>query len=151
QFEPLVGRNPASIRGYAFPTTLLAEGAVLRDRNGKRFLLEVRPEAEAGIGEEELVRCIAEMGVRGRAIDTSGVWLDATAVPAAKLTSYRWLATFARKHELDLARVPIDVWPAAHSCLGGAVVDRSRRTSVPGLFAVGEAATGIHGAGRIGA
>jgi len=151
QFEPLVGRRPGAISGYAFPTTLLNEGAVLRDRHGKRFLFDFREEGEEGIGKEQLVRCIAMMGEQDRALDQSGVWLDATAVPPAKLFNYKWLNTFAKKHGLEMEKTPVDIWPAAHSCLGGVVVDRERRSTVPGLFAVGEAATGIHGAGRIGA
>ncbi len=151
QYEPLVARNPSAARGYAYPTTLLSEGAVLRDRDGKRFLLETRPEGEVGIGKEELVRCIAEMADAGRSIDGTGVWLDATAVPTEKLANYRWLGKFFRSHGLDPAKEPLDIWPAAHASLGGIVVDRERSSTVPGIYAVGEAATGIHGAGRIGA
>ena len=88
----------------------------MRDRNGARFLFDFRPQGEEGIGKEELVRCIATMGEQDRALDRSGVWLDATAVPPAKLFNYKWLNTFAKKHGLELDRTPVDIWPAAHSC-----------------------------------
>lgn len=149
QFEPLVGFNPPRIRGYVFPTTLFGDGAVLRDRNGKRFLLDGRPQGEAGIGKEELVSRMAAMRRLGRTLDAGGVLLDATDVPAATLQAYPWLSRFAAKQGIDLEREAVEVWPAAHTCLGGILVDRQRQSAVEGLFAAGEAAAGIHGAGRL--
>lgn len=149
QFEPLVGLQPDPIRGYVIPTTLFGDGAVLRDRNGVRFIPEWRRAGEPGIGKEELVRILAAVAEQGRCTDTGGLLLDVTDVGDAKLASYPWLTRFMQKHGVDMRRDRVEIWPAAHTCLGGAVVDRNRETSIHGLFAVGEAAGGIHGAGRL--
>ena len=149
QFEPLVGFNPAAIRGYVIPTTLFGDGATMRDVAGRRFLLESRPQGEAGIGKEDLVRQMARMREEARTLKSGGVWLDATTVSSAALASYPWLSKFMRRHSIDMTRDKVEVWPAAHTCLGGLIVDRERHSTVPGLYAVGEAAAGVHGAGRL--
>ncbi len=150
QFEPLVGRNPPPLRGYAFPTTLFADGAVLRDRSGNRFL-DRDGRNERSIGKEEMVREMAALSERNATIDGSGVWFDLTALSEADVRKYKWLDQIFTKHRIDFTKSLIDIWPAAHSCLGGLVVDRKRQTSVQGLFAVGEAAAGMHGAGHLAA
>lgn len=149
QFEPLVAFEPKPIRGYVMPTTMFGDGATLRDASGLRFLLETRPEGEAGIGKEELVYAMAEMVRVGRAASSGAVWFDARPIPEKILEGYPWFWRFFRKHAIDPTREMIEVLPAAHTCLGGIKVDVQRRTTVPGLFAAGEAAAGIHGAGRL--
>ncbi len=149
QFEPLVAYAPKALRGFVIPTTLLGDGATLRDKDGKRFLLEVRPQGEAGIGKETLVLAMADMARRGRAETSGAVWLDARSVPRQVLEGYPWLFPYLAKRGVDLARDLVALLPAAHTSLGGIVVDRRRESSVGGLFAVGEAAGGLHGAGRL--
>ena len=149
QFEPLVAYDPRAIRGYVVPTTLFGDGATLRDRTGDRFLLETRPHGEAGIGKETLVLAMAEMARGDRAGDSGEVWLDAREVPEATLEGYPWLYAHLKKHGIDLARDQLPVLPAAHTSLGGIAIDRRRRSSVQGLLAAGEAAGGLHGAGRL--
>ncbi|WP_367306708.1 L-aspartate oxidase [Alicyclobacillus acidocaldarius] len=77
------------------------------------------------------------------------VFLDATQVPdvAARFPS---IAARLRRAGLDLASQPIPVTPGAHFLMGGIEADLAGRTSVPGLFALGETAcTGVHGANRL--
>lgn len=131
------------------PTTLFGDGAFLRDRHGVRFLSEFRPQGEVGIGKEELVLAMAEMARQGRAEPDGSVWLDAREVPKAVLGGYPWLYDFLLKQGIDLSREMIEVLPAAHTSLGGIAIDVERATTVPGLFAAGEAAAGVHGAGRL--
>jgi aspartate oxidase len=149
QFEPLVAYAPEAIRGYVIPTTLFGDGATLRDRHGARFLLESRPRGEAGIGKEALVLAMADMARRGRAEDSGAVWLDARNVPVATLEAYPWLYPYLAKRGIDLTRDQVALLPAAHTSLGGIAVDMRRESSLPGLFAVGEASGGLHGAGRL--
>lgn len=149
QFEPLVGHAPKEIARYVIPTTLFGDGAVMRDANGRRFLLDGRPQGEAGIGKEDLVRKMAHQSDAGTTLPEGGLWLDATGVAPSIIDRYPWLATFMRKHEIDMTRSPVAVWPAPHTCLGGVVVDSDRQSRVRGLFAAGEAAAGVHGAGRL--
>ncbi|MCL4744268.1 MAG: FAD-binding protein [Burkholderiaceae bacterium] len=149
QFEPLVAFRPDNLRGYVIPTTLFGDGATLRDRDGVRFLLESRPQGEAGIGKEDLVLAMAEMARQDRAGAHGAVWLDARGVPRPILESYPWLHAFLLRRRIDLTQQMVEVLPAAHTCLGGVRVRLDRRTSLEGLFAAGEASTGVHGAGRL--
>jgi L-aspartate oxidase len=65
-------------------------------------------------------------------------------------TRFPTVAALCAAHGLDLARDPIPVTPAAHYGVGGALTDMAGRTTLPGLYAVGEcAATGAHGANRL--
>jgi len=149
QFEPLVAYAPKALCGFVLPTTLFGDGATLRDRDGKRFLLELRPQGEPGIGKEMLVLAMADMARQCRAEPSGAVWLDARSVPQRVLDGYPWLYSRLAKRGIDLARDQIAVLPAAHTSLGGIAVDPRRESSLPGLFAVGEAAGGLHGAGRL--
>lgn len=149
QFEPLVGHAPKEIARYVIPTTLFGDGAVMRDANGRRFLLDTWPQGEAGIGKEHLVREMARQIDAGTTLPEGGLWFDATNLAPSIIDRYPWLATFMRKHEIDMTRSAVAVWPAPHTCLGGVAVDRDRQSRVRGLFAAGEAAAGVHGAGRL--
>ena len=149
QFEPLVAYEPKSIRGYVIPTTLFGDGATLRDKHGERFLLEVRPQGEPGIGKETLVLSIADMARQNRAQSSGAVWLDARSVPKQVLDGYPWLFPYLMKRGVDLTKDQVAILPAAHTSLGGILVNQDRESTISGLFAVGEAAGGIHGAGRL--
>jgi len=121
------------------------EGAHLVDDNGHRFM----------VGEHELAE-LAPRDIVSRAIHRqlarSGaphVWLDARHIPrfADRFPS---IAATLSQFGLDPAADLIPVNPAAHYMIGGVRTDLSGRTSVPGLYAVGEAScTGLHGANRL--
>ncbi|GGI48600.1 L-aspartate oxidase [Agromyces flavus] len=123
------------------------EGAVLRDADGRRFLLEVDPRAE-----------LAPRDVVARAVwrrmaqqDGAPVVLDATHLGAERLaTRFPGIDAACRGAGFDWSREPVPVVPAAHYAMGGVVTDLTGRTSLPGLWAVGEVArTGVHGANRL--
>jgi L-aspartate oxidase len=85
------------------------------------------------------------------ALDADHLWLDATGVPAERLEE-RFPTILARCRALGIEPTtdPIPVSPAAHYLMGGVHADLDGRTSLPGLYAVGEAAcTGVHGANRL--
>ena len=133
--------------GDGEPHLLLTEalrgaGAVLVDRDGRRFLPDVHPDAE-----------LAPRHVVTKAIidQPGGAWLDATALPAQTLAEeFPTVVAGARRRGFDLAREPVPVRPAEHYMIGGVATDLDGRTSLPGLFAVGEVAcTGVHGANRM--
>lgn len=128
-------------------------GAVLIDGSGARVMTGVHPLADLAprdVVSLAITRRLAEApGVPGGVSDH--VFLDATAIPAA---------TFARRFPTVTAacaragivpwRDPIPVAPAAHYQCGGVLTDLDGRTSVAGLYAVGEVArTGLHGANRL--
>lgn len=123
------------------------EGAVLRDAGGRRFLLDVDPRAELA------PRDVVARAVWRRMAEQGGtpVVLDATHLGASRLASrFPGVDAACRRAGYEWSRDPVPVVPAAHYAMGGVVTDLAGRTSLPGLWAVGEVArTGVHGANRL--
>ncbi|MFV4914075.1 FAD-dependent oxidoreductase, partial [Microbacterium lacticum] len=153
QFHPTVLPGSAAEAPFLVSEAVRGEGAVLRDEQGRRFMLEVHPDAELA-PRDVVARTIAEVMA---AQDGRPVLLDATGLrPTRKQTTAFLAARFptidaaVRERGDDWAREPIAVTPAAHYLMGGVTTDLSGRTSVPDLYAVGEVArTGVHGANRL--
>ncbi|MFE6995401.1 L-aspartate oxidase [Microbacterium sp. NPDC057659] len=122
------------------------EGAVLRDAAGRRFAFDSHPDGELA-PRDVVARAIA----RQQAADGVPVRLDATALEATRLAErFPTIDRVVRERGLDWSREPIPVTPAEHYLMGGIATDVDGRTSIPGLFAVGEVArTGVHGANRL--
>lgn len=145
QFHPTalaLGDGPLALVSEA----VRGEGAILRDAAGRRFMPDEHPMAELG-PRDVVARAIARHASElGADVTLDLRHLDADAVRRRFPT----VAALCADHGLDLARDPIPVTPAAHSAIGGALTDMAGRTTLPGLFAVGEcAATGAHGANRL--
>ncbi|KTR95959.1 L-aspartate oxidase [Microbacterium testaceum] len=123
------------------------EGAVLVDDAGRRFAFDAHPDGELAPRD-----VVARANARAMATqDGHPVRLDATALGAERLARrFPTIDAAVRERGLDWAREPIPVTPAAHYLMGGVVTDLDGRTTVPGLYAVGETArTGVHGANRL--
>ncbi len=146
QFHPTVASWP--VRGV-IPTTLLAEGAVLRNRLGERFLAGKGPGGEAGVTRDAMSRAILEEVAAGLG-DGGGVWLDLSAVPPETLRAYPEVWDALSRRGFDPRRQHLRVAPAVHFCMGGVTADESGATTLPGLFAAGEVVGGVHGANRLG-
>jgi fumarate reductase (CoM/CoB) subunit A len=146
QFFPCVHLGTPHI---PITSPILTDGAVLRNRDGERFLARYEPERMELATRDAVSRAIYREIGRGGGID-GGVYLDMTGVPR-DLLAFRFpdLIGVFRKQGIDLHTQWIRVAPAAHFFMGGVVIDRHCRTSVAGLYAAGEAAGGIHGANRL--
>jgi L-aspartate oxidase len=154
------GAELADVEFYQFHPTALAtggsflvseavrgEGAVLRNAAGERFMLDVDPAAELAPRDVVARGIVVEMAAQGG----RPVFLDATGLGAAFLARrFPTIDAACRRAGLDWSRVPIPVTPAAHYWMGGVATDTRGRTTIPGLYAVGEVAcTGAHGANRL--
>jgi L-aspartate oxidase len=144
QFHPTV---LAVGEAFLVSEAVRGEGAILIDDSGRRFAFDDHPDGELA-PRDVVARAIA------RAMDAQAgrpVRLDATALGADFLARrFPTIDRAVRERGLDWAREPIPVTPAAHYLMGGIVTDLDGRTTLPGLYAVGEAArTGVHGANRL--
>ena len=123
------------------------DGALLFDEDGRRFAFDAHPDGELA-PRDVLARAIADTMARQ---DGRPVWLDATALGADFLARrFPTIDAAVRSRGLDWAAERIPVTPAEHYLMGGVVTDLDGRTTLPGLYAVGEVArTGVHGANRL--
>ncbi|MGR0318274.1 L-aspartate oxidase [Agromyces sp. ZXT2-3] len=123
------------------------EGAVVRDAGGDRFLFAVDARGELA------PRDVVARAVWRRMAEQGGelVRLDATALGGAFLARrFPSIDRACRAAGFDWSREPVPIVPAAHYAMGGVATDLDGRSSLPGLWAVGETArTGVHGANRL--
>lgn len=147
QFHPTVLAGT----GMLISEALRGAGAVLRDESGARFMTAAHVAAE--LAPRDVVS--REVHRSMRASGATQVWLDATGIerehgPGTLARRFPTITDAVRARGIDWAHEPVPVAPAAHYTMGGIVTDLDGRTSVPGLFAVGEVAcTGVHGANRL--
>jgi L-aspartate oxidase len=124
------------------------EGAYLVDRNGYRFMGDYHPSKELA-PRDVVSRAIVD---QIRKTHYTHVYLDARHLAAAEfLERFPQLAKLLEQFEIDPSKDLIPIHPAAHYMIGGVDTDDHARTSLPGLYAVGEAGcSGLHGANRLG-
>lgn len=161
------GAAVADLEFFQFHPTVLAmgdsflvseavrgEGATLVDERGRRFAFDAHPDGELAprdVVARAIARRMEEQGGRPVLLDATGIHSADPAERAAFLARrFPTIDRAVRERGLDWAREPIPVTPAAHYLMGGVVTDLYGRTTLPGLYAVGEVArTGVHGANRL--
>ncbi|MFN3868466.1 MAG: L-aspartate oxidase [Hyphomicrobiaceae bacterium] len=144
QFHPTaldVGVDPAPLASEA----LRGEGALLIDENGRRFMLDAHPLAELA-PRDVVARAVAREIAEGRR-----PFLDCRAAIGARFPeAFPTVHAHCVAAGIDPVTEPIPIAPAEHYHMGGIATDERGRTSVSGLWAVGEvASTGLHGANRL--
>ena len=144
QFHPTALAVPGS---FLISEAVRGEGAVLINNRGERFMQKLHPMAELA------PRDVVARAIQREMLSQGGepVMLDATGLGADFLNQrFPGITAACRSYGLNLAKQPIPVTPAAHYWMGGIATDVFGRTSIPGLFAVGEVAcNGSHGANRL--
>jgi L-aspartate oxidase len=123
------------------------EGAWLVDRHGRRFMADYDPRGELASRDVVSLAIVSQMEKTRH----PNVYLDMTHLDPQRVRSrFPGIAAVCAEFKLDIARDRIPVRPGAHYMMGGLTVDPQGRTTVPGLWAAGEAtATGLHGANRL--
>ena len=179
QFHPTGMVWPPSVRGILVTEGVRGDGGTLKNTQQKRFMFDYIPEffkAETAETEkeadawyedkknnrrtpdllprDEVARAINAEVKAGRGTSHAGVYLDIASRRPADYIRRRLPSMYHQFMELagvDITKEPMEVGPTCHYVMGGLRVDAdSTATTVPGLFAAGEVAAGLHGANRLG-
>ena len=180
QFHPTGMVWPPSVRGILVTESVRGEGGVLTNNNGERFMFKYIPdvfkniyadnEAEADrwyldqdnnrrppelLPRDEVARAINTEVKSGRGSEHGGVFLDVSKRIPADVIKKRLPSMWHQFYELagvDITKEAMEVGPTCHYVMGGVEVepDNAAAVGVPGLFAAGEVAGGMHGSNRLG-
>jgi succinate dehydrogenase flavoprotein subunit len=153
QFHPTGMVWPPGVQGLLVTEAVRGEGGILRNKNGERFMEKYDPKRMELSTRDVVSRSIYTEVREGRGTPHGGAFLDISHKPAEyvkrKLPSM--YHQFKELADVDITKGPMEVGPTCHYVMGGIRVDaETGQSSVPGLFAAGEAAGGLHGANRLG-
>ena len=180
QFHPTGMVWPPSVRGILVTESVRGEGGVLTNNLGERFMFKYIPdvfkdkyadnEEEADrwytdqdnnrrppelLPRDEVARAINSEVKAGRGTEHGGVYLDVSKRLSAEVIKKRLPSMWHQFYELagvDITKEAMEVGPTCHYVMGGVEVepDTAAAVGVPGLFAAGEVAGGMHGSNRLG-
>lgn len=151
QFHPTGAVYPWDARGRLVTEAVRGEGGVLKNSLGERFMEKYDPDRMELSTRDVVARACAMEIQEGRGTPHGGVWLDVSHLPAKQIEERLpvMLEQFL-KYGVDIRTEPMEVAPTAHHIMGGLRIDPFCQTTLPGLYACGEAAGGVHGANRLG-
>jgi L-aspartate oxidase len=137
QFHPTALVSDGSADGFLITEAIRGEGALLLGANGERFVDELAPRDEVALAVR---RELVEHGGRSVSLDMRGVALE----------HFPNIVNALKRAGIDPRRDLVPVAPAAHYTMGGVATDLDCRSTLPGLYAIGECAcNGLHGANRL--
>jgi succinate dehydrogenase / fumarate reductase flavoprotein subunit len=153
QFHPTGMVWPPGVQGILVTEAVRGEGGILRNKLGERFMERYDPKKMELSTRDVVARSIYTEVKEGRGTEHGGAFLDISHKQAEyvkrKLPSM--YHQFKELADVDITKGPMEVGPTCHYMMGGIRVEaETGQTIVPGLFAAGEAAAGLHGANRLG-
>ena len=153
QFHPTGMVWPPGVRGLLVTEGVRGEGGLLRNSEGERYMEKYDPKKMELSTRDVVARANYTEVQEGRGSEHGGVYLDITHLGydgiMKKLPTMH--EQFLKLADIDISKEPMEVFPTIHYVMGGIKVDpETCATSVPGLFAAGECAGGLHGANRLG-
>ncbi len=153
QFHPTGMIWPPGARGILVTEAVRGEGGLLFNNEHQRFMLEYDPVKKELSSRDVVARSIYKEVKAGRGSPHGGAFLDITHRGADYILK-KLPSMYEQFHALasvDITREAMEVGPTIHYTMGGVRVEaKTAATTVPGLFAAGEAAGGLHGANRLG-
>ncbi|MCU1307222.1 MAG: succinate dehydrogenase subunit [Acidobacteriaceae bacterium] len=153
QFHPTGMVWPPGVQGLLVTEAVRGEGGILTNKLGERFMEKYDPKRMELSTRDVVARAIYTEVKEGRGTEHGGAFLDISHKPAEyvkqKLPSM--YHQFKELADVDITKQPMEVGPTCHYMMGGIRVDaETAQSTVPGLYAAGEAAAGLHGANRLG-
>ena len=153
QFHPSGILDPAEAAGTLVSEAARGEGGILLNALGERYMARYDPERmELSTRDRVALASYTEI-VEGRGTTNGGVFLDVSHLPRETIFEKlpRVYRTLIDLQMLDITQQPIEIAPTAHYSMGGVWVRaEDHGTGVDGLYAIGEASSGLHGANRLG-
>jgi succinate dehydrogenase flavoprotein subunit len=153
QFHPTGMVWPPGVQGLLVTEAVRGEGGLLRNKLGERFMERYDPKRMELSTRDVVARSIYTEVREGRGSEHGGAYLDISHRPAdyVKRKLPAMYHQFLELADVDITKEPMEVGPTCHYMMGGIRVDaETAQATVPGLFAAGEAAAGLHGANRLG-
>jgi len=154
QFHPTGMVWPPGARGILVTEGVRGEGGQLFNNEGKRFMLEYDPVKKDLSSRDVVARSIYKEVKAGRGTPHGGAYLDISKVHDAEYIKHKLPSMYEQFHALagvDITAGPMEVGPTIHYTMGGIRVSPlTGESTVPGLYAAGESAGGLHGANRLG-
>ncbi|HEV2341250.1 MAG TPA: FAD-binding protein [Candidatus Acidoferrales bacterium] len=153
QFHPTGMVWPPGVQGILVTEAVRGEGGILRNKLGERFMEKYDPKRMELSTRDVVARSIYTEVREGRGSEHGGAYLNISHKPAdyVKRKLPGMYHQFLELADVDITKEPMEVGPTCHYMMGGIRVEaETAQATVPGLFAAGEAAAGLHGANRLG-
>ncbi len=151
QFHPTGMAYPPSSRGVLVTEKVRAQGGILLNKDGERFMKRYFPKEMELAKRDEVSRSIYQEVASGGGNKHHAVYLSVTHLSKKKILEQ--IPDVYEQYKnvgVDITKESMEVYPSMHHMMGGLKIDVWGRTSVAGLYAAGEVVGGIHGANRLG-